>query len=70
MNRRKLNRKFDATGMQWDFVLDAGEDLDAVLTYFSLHPEVDEEERTQLFRDLFPLATESELAEMGKLAAS
>ena len=69
MNRRNLNRKFDAVGMQWDFVLDTGEDLDAVLTYFSLHPEVDGEERTQLFRDLYPFATEAELAEIGRLAA-
>jgi hypothetical protein len=70
MNRHKLNYTVEYIRTQAEFpfdVLDVEEDLNAVLAYFGLHPELDDEERQELCRDLFPLASEAELSEIARL---
>ena len=70
MNRRKLNQTVEYIRTQAEFpfdVLDVEEDIEAVLAYFGLHPELDDEERSELLSDLYPIASAAELAEMFRL---
>ena len=72
MNRYKLHRIIEYIRMQEEFpfdVLDVEEDIEAVIAYFGLHPELDDEERAEILRDLYPIANEAELAEMEWLTA-
>lgn len=70
MNRHKLNYAVEYIKTQATFpfdVLDVEEDVSVVLAYFGLYPELDDEERQELRRDLLPLASAAELAEMARL---
>lgn len=71
MNRYKLHRIVEYIRTQHEFpfdVIDVIEDIEAVLSYFGLHPEIDDQERMELLHDLYPIASEAELAEIAQLA--
>ena len=71
MSRYKLYRIVEYIRTQHEFpfdVIDVVEDIEAVLSYFGLHPEIDAQERMELLHDLYPIASEAELAEIAEMA--
>jgi len=71
MNRHKLNRfvEYICNHVEFPFdVIDVVEDIEAVVSYFRQHPELDDEERSALLHDFYPIASEAELREIAQLA--
>ena len=71
MNRHKLHRIVEYIRKQSDFpfdTFDVGENVEVVTTYFGLHPELDDTERSELQRELGWLASEAQLAEVARQA--
>ena len=67
MNRYKLHMVVEYIRTQPEFpfdVYDVEDDVQQVLAYFGLHPQLDDEERNELKRDLLELALASQLAEI------
>lgn len=54
-------------GMQFD-IFELTEELEDVLNYYSFCPEIGQEDRTALVKELLPLAQEYEFQEMENLA--
>ena len=73
MNRYKLHTAVEYIKTQPEFpfdVYDVEDDVQQVLAYFGLHPQLDDEERNELKRDLRELALASELAEIERVVVS
>lgn len=67
MNTYKLHCIIEYIKTQPEFpfdVLDVEDGVETVLAYFGLHPELDDEERGELRRELEEMAARSELAEI------
>ena len=70
MDRYIVHNMVEYIKMQTEFpfdVIDVEESLDDVLGYFGLHPQLDEQERHEVRRDLLQLALSAELAEMQRI---
>ena len=70
MNAYKLNWIMEYIKAQTEFpfdVMDVDESVDAVLAYYGIHPRLDDDERTELRRELGDLAWRSEVAEIVRL---
>ncbi len=70
MNPYKVHRVVEYIRMQTEFpfdVLDVDEDMEQVLAYFGMHPELDDEERREIHGELREMASEAELAEIARL---
>ena len=73
MDRFKMHNMMEHIKTQPEFpfdALDVEESLDNVLSYFGLHPQLDEQERHEITRDLLKLALSGELAEMLAVVAA
>ena len=71
MNRYELHRIVEQIHTQQEYafdVIDVIEDIEAIVSYFGLHPEIDAQERMALLHDLYPIASEAEIAEIAQLA--
>ena len=70
MNRYKLHTAVEYIKTQPEFpfdVYDVEDDVQQVLAYFGLHPQLDDEERNELKRDLRGMALANELAEIERV---
>ena len=67
MNKNKLNYVVEYIKTQPEFpfdVLDVEDGVETILAYFGFHPELDDDERGELKRELAEMAIGDELAEI------
>ena len=73
MDKYKIHKAVEYIRIQPEFPfdgVDVEDSVEAVLAYFGLHPQLEDDERAELMSELLPLAWAEEEAEMAYLAES
>ncbi len=71
MEKHQIHRMVEYIRIQPEFPfdgIDVHDSLEEVLSYFGLHPQLDDDARAELLKEMLPLAWAAEEAEMARLA--